>query len=76
MNEKTSQDLILSFFTNFDKNNGIDIKEDTAVLSIVFNDKPPTEIIEPIAKCQVIRLTYGKTWKDLNEDLTIICKGF
>lgn len=69
-NEENAKHLILAFFREFNSKSSIFLKGNSAKLEIVFNEKPPMEIINAISSGKDIELFYGGDQKNLfeNED--------
>ena len=57
-NDEAKGIFIRTFFENFDSKNSLDIDKNVAEIELQFDKNPPKEIIDVIAKNEVVKFQY------------------
>lgn len=66
--EKNAEHLIRAFFKEFNPESSIVIRGREAKVQIVFDKRPPMEMVEAITHCEVVEFYFGKPLGDYEEE--------
>lgn len=65
--ERNAEHLIRAFFKEFNPESSIVIKGKDANVEIVFESKPPLEIVEAISYCDILDFNFGKDSEECSD---------